>query len=90
MSKLRLYGLSTTRQTTQGTKIKYLINKKEKCKKIKMPSMWATEESGSGTSAELMLGCNNVWTSLWAAASTGTGLHVVSGYDSVWWVWWSW
>ena len=57
---------------------------------MKIPSMWATEESGFGTSAELVLGCNNVWTSLWAAIGTGTGLHVVSGYDSVWWVWWSW
>ena len=56
----------------------------------KIPSMWATKDSGSGTSAELVLGCNNVWTSLWAAAGTGTGLHVVSGYDYVWWVWWSW
>ena len=41
--------------------------KRKSAKKDENVPMWATEESGSGTSAELVLGCNNVWTSLWAA-----------------------
>ena len=47
-----------------GSKNKTSDQQKKSVKKTKMPSMWATEESGSGTSAELVLGCNNVWTTL--------------------------
>ena len=47
-----------------------------------MSSMWATEESGSGTSAELVLGCNNVGTSLWAGAGSGTSVNLCSKGDA--------